>query len=380
MRMKRTLLVAGLLLASANTYAAELTLFGQDNFRGERLQAHDAISNLANSGFNDRASSVVIRDGAWQLCDDAYFRGRCVTLQPGRYPSLREIGLSNRVSSARENGSWGKPPAPPNEGQWGGRSRAVLFSNPDFRGEQFVVDGNVLPDLANIGFNDRAQSLRVERGYWIFCSDADFQGECRLRPRRLRASRLVSTTGSRPGAASPTTIRTTARRTGTLGTESWSMPIVDDIAGLRRILLRSRTLAVVGLSAAVVSAELFRRQVHAGPRLPDHSGQSALRRSARRACYPDLRIDSGAGRHRRLLPQAPRRFPPIARRRRSRSARRCCGCSSASSTTRRRGSRVAAGLDVVMNRCVKIEHARILGGLNWAGVNTGVISRDAGRV
>jgi uncharacterized protein len=35
---------------------------------------------------------------------------------------------------------------------------------------------------------------------------------------------------------------------------------------------------------------------------------------------------------------------------------------------------VAAGLDVVMNRCVKIEHARILGGLNWAGVNTGIIS------
>ncbi len=32
------------------------------------------------------------------------------------------------------------------------------------------------------------------------------------------------------------------------------------------------------------------------------------------------------------------------------------------------------GLDVVMDRCVKIEHARILGGLNWAGVNTGVIS------
>ena len=34
----------------------------------------------------------------------------------------------------------------------------------------------------------------------------------------------------------------------------------------------------------------------------------------------------------------------------------------------------AAGLDVVMDRCVKIEHARILGGLHWAGVNTGVIS------
>ncbi|MEK7435756.1 MAG: CoA-binding protein [Pseudomonadota bacterium] len=34
----------------------------------------------------------------------------------------------------------------------------------------------------------------------------------------------------------------------------------------------------------------------------------------------------------------------------------------------------AAGLDAVVNRCVKIEHARLFGGLNWAGVNTRVIS------
>jgi hypothetical protein len=55
----------------------------------------------------------------------------------------------------------------------------VLFSNPDFRGQRYVVDGNYLPNLANTGFNDRAQSLRVEGGYWIFCSDAQFQGQCR---------------------------------------------------------------------------------------------------------------------------------------------------------------------------------------------------------
>jgi len=34
----------------------------------------------------------------------------------------------------------------------------------------------------------------------------------------------------------------------------------------------------------------------------------------------------------------------------------------------------AAGLDSVMGRCVKIEHARLFGGLHWAGVNTRVIS------
>ncbi|MEI6407292.1 MAG: CoA-binding protein [Actinomycetes bacterium] len=35
---------------------------------------------------------------------------------------------------------------------------------------------------------------------------------------------------------------------------------------------------------------------------------------------------------------------------------------------------VAAGLNVVQNRCLKIEHARFAGGLNLAGFNTGVIS------
>jgi predicted CoA-binding protein len=34
----------------------------------------------------------------------------------------------------------------------------------------------------------------------------------------------------------------------------------------------------------------------------------------------------------------------------------------------------AAGLDSVMDRCVKIEHARLFGGLNWVGVDTGVVS------
>jgi uncharacterized protein len=33
-----------------------------------------------------------------------------------------------------------------------------------------------------------------------------------------------------------------------------------------------------------------------------------------------------------------------------------------------------AGLDSVMDRCVKIEHARLFGGLGWAGVNTKIIS------
>ncbi len=33
-----------------------------------------------------------------------------------------------------------------------------------------------------------------------------------------------------------------------------------------------------------------------------------------------------------------------------------------------------AGMDVVMDRCMKIEHARIFGGLNFIGVDTSIIS------
>ena len=33
-----------------------------------------------------------------------------------------------------------------------------------------------------------------------------------------------------------------------------------------------------------------------------------------------------------------------------------------------------AGLESVMDRCVKIEHGRLFGGLNLVGVNTGIVS------
>ena len=185
-----------------------------ENFGGQRVVANDVIQNLANSGFNDRASSAIVRDGSWQLCDDAYFRGRCVTLRPGEYPSLRAIGLDNSVSSARELGGWGPPPGQANGG-WGGGARAILYANSDFRGDRYVIEGNAMPNLGNTGFNDRAQSLRVERGYWIFCSDAAFQGRCRtFGPGSYPNLPAISTTGYRRAAGSRTITRTTTIRTG----------------------------------------------------------------------------------------------------------------------------------------------------------------------
>jgi uncharacterized protein len=40
------------------------------------------------------------------------------------------------------------------------------------------------------------------------------------------------------------------------------------------------------------------------------------------------------------------------------------------------GARIAqeGGLDVVMDRCMKVEHARYLGQMHWLGMNSGVVS------
>ena len=36
-----------------------------------------------------------------------------------------------------------------------------------------------MPQLADRISFGRASSMRVERGYWMFCTDANFNGECR---------------------------------------------------------------------------------------------------------------------------------------------------------------------------------------------------------
>jgi uncharacterized protein len=41
---------------------------------------------------------------------------------------------------------------------------------------------------------------------------------------------------------------------------------------------------------------------------------------------------------------------------------------------------IQAGLEVVMDRCMKIEYARLFGGLSWMGVNTGIISSKRPRI
>ena len=98
--MKMSLVVAACGFASV-CGAADLVLYPEGDFQGRPLNVVIDLRQLGSLNFNDRASSVVIENGAWVLCTDEDFSGKCVTLEPGRYHSLRELGLEDTVTSVR---------------------------------------------------------------------------------------------------------------------------------------------------------------------------------------------------------------------------------------------------------------------------------------
>ena len=100
----RHLCVAALAACAVCAAAQDIVLYQGENFSGPRFSASDSVDDLARVGFNDRASSVTIRSGSWQLCSDSHYRGQCATLRAGDYPSLGAMGLGNAVSSIREVG------------------------------------------------------------------------------------------------------------------------------------------------------------------------------------------------------------------------------------------------------------------------------------
>lgn len=148
--------------------------------------------------------------------------------------------------------------------------------------------------------------------------------------------------------------------------------LVDDIAGLRRILTDNRVIAVVGLSANWNRPSFFAAKYmleHGYTVIPVNPGQSEI---LGQKCYPSLKE----------IPQKvdivdcfrkSEDIPPLAEEAIAIGARVLwlqLGVINQAAVQ----LASAAGLEVVMDRCVKIEHARLFGGLHWAGVNTGVIT------
>lgn len=148
--------------------------------------------------------------------------------------------------------------------------------------------------------------------------------------------------------------------------------MLDDIPTLRRILQQHRTVAVVGLSAEWHRPSFFAakylqdhgyRIVPVNPRYPEILGEKSYAR-LEDIPFPVDMVD--VFRKAEEIPAIARSAVAIG----ARSLWQQLGLRS------EEADRIAtqAGLDSVWDRCVKIEHARLFGGLHWAGVNTGVVS------
>ena len=150
--------------------------------------------------------------------------------------------------------------------------------------------------------------------------------------------------------------------------------MADDISTLRRILHRHRRVAIVGLSAEwhrpsyFVAKYLQQHGYTVFPVNPRYAGGDVLGRPCV-ATLADLAepVDmvDVFRRTEDVLPIAEQAIAIGAT-----CLWQQIGVMNLEADTLVR----AAGLDSVMDRCVKIEHARLFGGLNWAGVNTRVIS------
>jgi hypothetical protein len=191
--MKRLLAAAAVLATFAQAaFAGEITLFTDRDFRGARVTVERDAYNLADVGFNDRASSLVVRSGVWQLCEHKDFSGYCAEFGPGEYRDLPNF--NDRISSAREISRGRGGPGwhgdrddrrDDHRGDWrderGGRGHGnddvQLFSGPRFEGATVSLGGD-FRSLNDAGFNDRAGSIIIREGRWEFCEHGDFRGQC----------------------------------------------------------------------------------------------------------------------------------------------------------------------------------------------------------
>lgn len=147
---------------------------------------------------------------------------------------------------------------------------------------------------------------------------------------------------------------------------------MDDSDKIRRILRTTRTIAVVGLSAQWHRPSYFAAkylQEHGYRVIPVNPAYDTI---LGEKCWKSLRE----------IPEKvdvvdcfrkAAEIPALAEEAVAIGARTLWMQLGVENPAARRIAE-AAGLDVVENRCMKIEHGRFFGGLGWAGVNTRVIS------
>jgi hypothetical protein len=83
---------------------ASITLYEHVNFAGDAKTFRDSEDNIDDdifgSGWNNKTSSIVVREGVWRIFTGDNYTGSYATLYPGNYASPSEFGLPNDTLTA----------------------------------------------------------------------------------------------------------------------------------------------------------------------------------------------------------------------------------------------------------------------------------------
>lgn len=108
--MKKVLAAAALstCLMAGTAVAGSITLYSDYDFRGESVTLRRDVDNFAHfPPWNDRAVSMVVNSGTWEICKHAGYRD-CRIVRGGQVGDLGQLGFYKQISSIRELDSFGR--------------------------------------------------------------------------------------------------------------------------------------------------------------------------------------------------------------------------------------------------------------------------------
>jgi hypothetical protein len=154
--------------------APKLVLYTQTLLADDSRSILAAFPNLEAIDFDNKARSVRVVAGRWEVCAEKHFR-KCAVVD-ANVLDLEAMGLSHKISSVRlfrppMTAAAPVPPPPATEPKPG----IVFFDKTKFKGGSLALveaRGNLAALTA------RVESLRVQAGTWQLCTGMNYTGNC----------------------------------------------------------------------------------------------------------------------------------------------------------------------------------------------------------
>ena len=190
-------------LAGGRYDAGSLIAWEHPFFNGRAIELTGPVRSLSRQriGLNDLISSIAVRGGAWEVCSDPDFRGRCriihgeeeklswirmddtiTSLRPVRRHATRHRGYDDyaRNDTRRRDNRHGRYRGHDARNHDARNYGAItLYTDPYFRGRAYTLDG-ADTYLKYRAANDTVSSIRVDHGVWEVCTDPQFRGRCEI--------------------------------------------------------------------------------------------------------------------------------------------------------------------------------------------------------